>query len=386
MRYLDAYLRKDLKNQMVLLSGPRQCGKTTYSKGLLSEVKKGEYLTWDQVKDRKKIVQQSWSEDLLLLVLDEIHKKAAWKNFLKGVFDTKPKSMHMLVTGSARLEFFQKSGDSMFGRFHSWRLYPFCMAEDPLKLSPAQRFDRLLKQGGFPVPYLADHLDEAQRWRNQRWSLLLREDLRDLEQIKNVLALELLAELLKNHAGGMISYSNLAEDIEVAPKTAKAWIRALEKLYLIFLLTPYVGSMKRSLSKTPKLYFVDPGDLLDLDASADGARIENLVAICLLKRIHFLEDAFGDRLALHYVRDKLGREVDFLITKNRKPVALIEVKKRNQAPDPSLLYYKERLKPEACIQLHSEAKAREEIHQGVRVISAQTFLSQPLDRRNFWQP
>lgn len=382
MRYLAEKLIQDLELHMVLLSGPRQCGKTTLSKGLLKERYEGVYLNWDQIKDRRKIQNQTWSDAAELVILDEVHKKKAWKNFVKGIYDTKPDKLKLLVTGSARLELYRKSGDSMFGRFRSLRLHPFCMAEDPLNLSPERRFERLLERGGFPAPYLQGDSDEVQRWRNQRWSLLLREDLRDLESIKDIQSLELLAELLKSRAAGMLSYANLAEDVEIAPKTVKAWVQALERLYLIFLVTPWSGSIKRALSKTPKVYFMDPGDLLEQDT---GPRIENLVAVNLLKRIHYIEDAYGDRVSLHYIRDKEGRETDFVITLNKKPVALIEVKKSFQDPDPSLIYFGERLRITARIQLHAEAGRKPYVKSGVRVISLQSFLSQPVTARKFWE-
>ena len=381
MRYLDKCIIKDLKTHMVLLSGPRQCGKTTFSKWLLENEDMGEYFNWDQIKDRKKIIKQEWNENSKLLVLDEIHKKKYWKTFLKGIYDTKPKTMQMLVTGSARLELFQKSGDSMFGRFHGWRMHPFCLREDPLRLSLQERFSRMMERGGFPYPYLVKNMDDVHRWRTQRWSLLLREDLRDLERIHDIQKIELLAELLKSCAGNLVSFSNLAEDVEIAPKTAKIWTHVLEKLYLVFMLTPYTGTLKRSLSKTPKIYFMDMGDLVD---QPEGSRIENLVAINLLKRIHYLEDYYGDRVSLHYIRDKEGREVDFVITKNRRVVALIEVKKSFQAPDASLLYFKKRLNPEVAIQLHTEINRSVFVKKGVQMIAVQKFFDQPIHTRKFW--
>jgi hypothetical protein len=382
MRYLDERLLKDLERQMVVLSGPRQCGKTTFSKWVLREKLRGEYLNWDQIKDRKKIQKQEWNEDSQLIVFDEIHKKKNWKTFLKGIFDTKPASMRMLVTGSARLEFFQKSGDSMFGRYQPWRMHPFCMAEDPLELGLQERWNRLLIQGNFPFPYLSNDEDEINRWRRQRWSLLLREDVRDLDLIRDLQALELLAEILKNYAAGLISYSNLAEDVEISPKTAKKWIQALEKLYLIYILPPYAGSMKRALSKTPKIYFMDSADLQSQDI---GVRVENLVMLNLLKRVHFLEDAHGEPLTLHYIRDKEGREVDFLIASKRKPVALIEVKTSFQSPDPSLIYFRDRLNVPFAIQLHTELKQKQTTRMGVKILSAQEFFSTPIATRNFWE-
>jgi len=381
MRYLFENLLKDLKSKMIVLSGPRQCGKTTFSKMILKETK-GEYFNWDQPKDRKKIQAQDWSEDSPLIVFDEIHKKKQWKNFLKGIYDTKPESMQLLVTGSARLELFQKSGDSMFGRFQAWRMHPFCLAEDPLQLPLAERWERLLSHGNFPFPYLSNDRDQINRWRNQRWNLLIKEDLRDLMQVKDIKAMELMAELLKNYAGGMLSYANLAEDVEIGPKTAKSWVQVLEKLYLIYLLTPYSGSLKRALSKTPKVYFLDSGDLSDQPI---GAQVENLVMLNLLKRINFLEDAHGDQLELHYLRDKEEREVDFVITLKRKPVALIEVKTSAQDPDPSLLYFKEKLNINYAIQLHTELNKKAVVKKGVKTLAAPDFFSSPISTRRFWE-
>ncbi len=366
---------------MILLSGARQCGKTTYSKWLINHHDTGVYLNWDQIKDRKKIIQQDWDEDAAIVVLDEIHKKKLWKTFLKGIFDTKKPNMRLLVTGSARMEYFQKSGDSMFGRYRSWRLHPFCMSEDPLHLSLKDRFNRLLERGGFPYPYLAKKPEEVARWRNQHWTLLLREDLRDLESIRNIQSLELMAELLKSHAAGMLSFANLAEDVEISPKTAKTWVSVLEKLYLITRIQPYTGSLKRVLSKTPKIYFFDTGDLIEQPI---GARVENLVAINLIKRLNFIEDAFGDRLGLHYLRDKEGREVDFVITLNRKPVALIEVKTSYQSPDSSLIYFRKKLGSLTAVQLHAEHDRRGITKQGVRILSIHEFFSGPLENRRFW--
>lgn len=382
MRYLDEFLLRDLEKKMVLLSGPRQCGKTTFSKWILKAKLSGEYLNWDQPKDRKTIQKQGWSEDSKLVVLDEVHKKKSWKNFLKGIYDTKPEGMRFLVTGSARLEFFQKSGDSMFGRYLPWRMHPFCAGEDPLGLPIEERWDRLLNHGNFPIPYLSNDAAEIDRWRNQRWSLLLREDLRDLEAVKDIQALELAADLLRDYAAGMLSYSNLAEDVEVAPKTIKRWVHILEKLYLVYLVPPYSRSLKRSISKTPKVYFIDSGDLVE---QSTGQRIENLVMLNLLKRIQFLEDSRGEQLDLHYVRDKEGREVDFLITLKRKPWVLIEVKAADQELSPSLLYFKDRLKTPYAIQLHTNLKKKPIVKNGVRIVSAQEFFSSPVPTPKFWE-
>ncbi len=382
MRYLLQFIQKDIEKRMVLLSGPRQCGKTTLAKAMAREYPASSYLNWDQTKDRKLIVSQAWDQDTEFLVLDEIHKKKLWKNFLKGIFDTKNSHLKILVTGSARLEFFQKAGDSMFGRYNAWRMHPFCLHEDPLKLKAEDKLKRMLQNGSFPVPYLSDDENEVQRWRNQRWQLLLREDLRDLENIQDIQSMELLAEILKNYAAGLVSYVNIAEDVEKSAKTIRKWVKILEKLYLVYLLTPYSLSVKRSISKTPKLYFIDTGDLAE---QPEGVKMENLVAMNLLKRIHFIEDYHGEKISLHYVRDKDKREVDFLIAIGKKPVALIEVKNSVKETSASLIKFKNDLNVKHAIQIHADLNHKPYRANGVWHTSITDFFAKPIEDKSFWE-
>src|SRR3990167_7856368 len=120
---------KDLEKKLVLLVGPRQSGKTWLSKDIARNFAKSVYLNYDQPQDRKIMLEQSWLDSTNLLILDELHKMPTWKNYLKGVFDTKPDSMRILVTGSARLDIFDKLGDSLAGRYFHQRLLPFSLAE-----------------------------------------------------------------------------------------------------------------------------------------------------------------------------------------------------------------------------------------------------------------
>ena len=86
---------------MVVLTGPRQVGKTWLAKALMSEFKTPQYMNFDNVADVKIINSQSWPVKSDLLILDEIHKRPEWKKFVKGVFDTRPKKQSILITGSA---------------------------------------------------------------------------------------------------------------------------------------------------------------------------------------------------------------------------------------------------------------------------------------------
>lgn len=174
-----------------------------------------------------------------MIILDEIHKYRKWKNFLKGLYDEYQNAILLVVTGSARLDLFRKSGDALTGRFYHYRLHPIDVKEAPSfhpELNASERFERILKCGGFPEAYL--NPGDAARLQQDRLDLVLQEDLRDLSRITSLKAFQLLIELLRERVGGTINYSHLAEDLSVSAPTVQSWIHLMEKLYLIFLVTP----------------------------------------------------------------------------------------------------------------------------------------------------
>jgi len=129
-RYQKRAILRDLNKKMVFLAGPRQAGKTTLAKNIAQEFKDSfVYLNYDRLEDRKIIVKEAWLPSTELIILDEIHKMPKWKNYLKGVYDTKSSHQKILVTGSARLEIFNKVGDSLAGRYFLHRLMPLSPAE-----------------------------------------------------------------------------------------------------------------------------------------------------------------------------------------------------------------------------------------------------------------
>lgn len=369
-RLITDLILQDLKSKMVFLGGPRQCGKTYLAKEVLKSLhSEKNYFNWDSYEDRKSILAQKWSKERII-VLDEIHKYPKWKTFVKGIYDTQKEFHNFLITGSARLDVYKRGGDSMLGRYHYWRLHPFTLNEIPPKISLDEAFNRLLRVGGFPEPFLDAGEQTARRWRKERFDLILREDIRDLERIVEIQNISLLVDLLRTRVGSMIVVSNLAQDLQVAPNTIKRWIEILERMYLIFVVKPYTEKLSRAISKPFKVYFFDNADV-DGD---EGAVFENLVATHLLKKINFLEDYEGYRMQLHFIRDKEGREIDFVITKDKKLESLIEAKWSEDDISKNLVYYSERLKPKQSLQLVANLK-REYKKNKIEVLSAKTFLS-----------
>jgi uncharacterized protein len=353
VRHLQPFISEDLKRKMVFVAGPRQCGKTTLAKAILSQ-QQGRYYNWGDDDDRRSILKKNWDDDQQLLVFDELHKFARWKNWIKGVFDTQGEHHQILVTGSARLHVYRRGGDSLLGRYHHWRLHPFTIDERPMDMPLGAAFDRLLAVGGFPEPFLSGNLRAAKRWRRDREDRVLRDDLRELENVQKISPISLLVSSLKERVGSLIVANNLAGDLQVSPTSVKHWLTLLENMYLLFVVPPYTNGVPRAIQKPPKVYFFDNADVI----GSDAVKFKNLVATHLLKWIHFLEDSDGDRYALHHLRDKEGHEVDFVITKNRKLLALIDVHLTAAEPSPSLRYFATRMKPTLSLQIVATAKKR----------------------------
>ena len=353
MRYITPFVLEDLRKKMVFIGGPRQVGKTTLAKAVLSsDFPAGRYLNWDFDEDRQDILRKRWSADNTLLVFDELHKFPKWKRWIKGIYDVSHEAHSLLVTGSARLDAYRRGGDSLMGRYHYWRLHPFTLDEIPKGISPKEAFHRLMTVGGFPEPFLDADERSARRWRRERFDRVLREDVRDLESIRNIQLLGMYLDLLRHRVGGLVTLSNIANDLQISPKTAKSWLEVLERMYLVFSVRPYTKSLPRAVLKPPKVYFFDNGDVL----GDEGARFENLVATSLFKRLHFLEDRDGYRYELRYIRDKEGREVDFVIVKEGELEELIEAKFSDDNISKSLLYYAKRLNPKKATQIVATLK------------------------------
>ena len=380
--------------QMAMLTGPRQVGKTTSSRASAGEHR---YYTWDRQADRRLLTQgaDEVAEDLELatlsgtrqhLVFDEINKYRKWKAFLKGFFDVYGERTRIIVTGSARLGFFRRGGDSLMGRYFLYRMHPLSVAElvrtdvaertfaEPLR-PPAGTIDQLTRFGGFPEPFLKASTRFYNRWRRIRNELLFREDLRDLTQIHEAGQVEVLGELLASQAGQLVNYSTLANTVNVSVDTIRRWIPMLESLFYCFSVRPWFQNVPKSLRKQPKVYLWDWSLVAD-----EGAKRENFVAAHLLKAVHWWTDIGLGDFQLRYLRDKAKREVDFLIIRDGKPWFLVEVKTSGRRGiSPALSYFKQQLGTEHAFQVAFDLDFVERdcfsVAEPVRVPAA-TFLSQ----------
>lgn len=338
-RYLENAVREALKKKMVFVGGPRQVGKTTFALGLLgknADEKHPAYLNWDHPSIPPMLRKAELPAGEPLLLFDEIHKYARWRNLLKGIYDIEKSRRKIIVTGSARLDYYRKGGDSLAGRYRYFRLHPFSLRE--LSRPPSRSdLEALLKFGGFPEPLFAQDEAEHRIWKRDRISRVVREDLRDLEHVREISLVEHLVDLLPSKVGSPLSIKSLREDLQIDHKTAERWLQILENMYVCFRLSPYGSPRVRAVKKERKLYLWDWSSVED-----SGPRFENLVASQLLKYCHWIEDTEGYSMDLRYLRDTEKREVDFVVLRDRKPLFAVECKSGEKAIGSTVRYFAER--------------------------------------------
>lgn len=363
-RYLTPQIRRDLRKKMVFVGGARQVGKTTLAQSLLSSDRG--YLNWDVPEHRERILRGEFPTTKMW-VFDEIHKYRRWRSLLKGVYDRPGQAKQILVTGSARLDLYRHGGDSLQGRYHYLRLHPFTMAE--LGLNTRAGLKKLLTFGGFPEPYLQGSAAEAKRWTREYRTRLIREDVASLERVQDLGRLELLMLRLPDLVGSPLSINSLREDLDVSHKTMSKWLDIYERLYAIFRLRPFGAPKLRAVKKEQKHYHADWTVVPE-----ESLRFENLVAAHLLKWVHWQQDTEGRDMELQYFRDVDGREVDFVVIENRKPILFLECKWKDADVAKGLNYLKKRYPDCDAVQIHAAGKKDYETSLGVRVRPAVEYL------------
>ena len=348
-RSIDLQIRRDLQQKMVLLTGPRQVGKTTLSQQLLAEFPGGQYLNFDVAAHRAVIQAQSWRHSAPLLVLDEIHKMPDWKNWLKGVVDGRAPGQAVLVTGSARMDTFRQTGASLAGRYFRLRLHPVSVREwsEASQVAPLQALTHLLSRGGFPEPVLASTEADAQRWRADYFAGLVREDVLEFSRLHEVNAMRLFAEMLRSRVGSPLSLASIARDLQLSPVTLGRYLDILEALFIVFVVRPWHRNIARATLQAPKVYFYDTGLVL----GDEGLRFENLVACHLLKNVHWQQDTRGAAADLHYIRTKDEAEVDFCLSEGDTLTHLVECKLADAKPHRALARFAAQWPQAQAIQL-----------------------------------
>ncbi len=369
-RYIKDSVEADLATKMVFVGGPRQVGKTTFALSLLDgnqNESSSAYLNWDVPADRDDIIAGRLPSGQARLVFDEIHKYARWRNLMKGLFDKHKSSICFIVTGSAKLDYYRKGGDSLQGRYHYYRLHPFSVTECG---APADRsvMEQLLRFGGFPEPFLKANDRFHRRWLREHSDRVLHEDLRDLEHVREVSMLELLLHHLPACVGSPLSVNSLSKLLQVAHETVERWLDIFDRLYVSYRIPPFGAKRIRAVRKERKLYFWDWSRVEN-----PGARFENMVAGHLLKYCHFIEDTQGYAMELRYIRDTDKREVDFVVLRDGRAEFAVECKSGERAASHACRYFRERTDIPRFYQVHLGGKDFGNAESDTRVLPFAAF-------------
>lgn len=340
--------------EMIFLAGPRQAGKTTLAHTIAESFTNSLYCNWDVAEQRARLLRNpSFFEkmerrdaSLPLVIFDEIHKYRDWKNYLKGMYDQFRSDYRFLISGSGRLDIYQKGGDSLAGRYLLFYLFPFTVAElgaarrsfrefivDPLMVNVEksselhQIWEGLARCSGFPEPFLAGKSTTYTRWSNTYARQLIREDIRDLTDVRSVTAMETLFHLLPSKVGNPLSAAGMARDLQVSPVTVQNWLALFERFFLTFSIAPWTVKIARAVLKERKMYLFDVARIKDA-----GALFENMVALELWRAVASWNDLGLGDFGLHFIKNKEKQEVDFLLTRDHEPFLLVEAKLSEREP------------------------------------------------------
>ena len=393
--YIQIWKELSDEKSMIFLVGPRQSGKTTLATLISQSFKNNLYFNWDIAQNRAELIQNPlFFENIVrkdasipLVVFDEIHKYKDWKNYLKGVYDQFHGTYRFLVSGSGRLDIYQRGGDSLAGRYFQFHLWPFTIAEiggqrrkiDDFLKNPAEivqardpelyeKWNCLSKMSGFPEPYLANRPTTYRRWSSNYSRQIIREDIRDLAAIKFVGDMETLYQLLPSKVGSPLSVSSISSDLKVSYNTIHNWVSIFERFFLIFSIGPWTRKIHRAIRKERKVYLWNSPAIEDL-----GARFENMVALELWRAVTNWNDlGYGD-FSLNFLKNKEKQEVDFLIADGQKPLILIEAKMSDPRPSEALRKYQEMLNVPAVQLIHMENGFRKISNKGQMILVAPAY-------------
>ncbi|MBN2072557.1 MAG: ATP-binding protein [Actinobacteria bacterium] len=387
---------------LILLAGPRQSGKTTFARDIAAkDFRDVIYFNWDIDADKRKLIAdpvffskipKSSISSKPLVILDEIHKYRDWKNYIKGIYDQFEKEYKFLVTGSGRLEYSRKAGDSLAGRYLKFHIFPFTLSElnqqkidfadflkNPLNDfeeyvsgNTADNFGNLWELSGFPEPFIKGKKSFWSAWSLAYGQQIVRNDLTTFADIRNLDLVETLFALIPSRVGSPFSINNIALDLKVAFDTVKNWLLLFDSFYLTFRISPWTKKISRSILKEKKIYLFNYPVIEN-----EAARFENLVALELLRAVEMWKDYGRGNFSLNYLRDKDRQEVDFLITKNDKPLLMAETKLSDDRPSANLISFQDTLNIPAVqlVKKDNVKKIYKNRNNNILVVTAHRWLS-----------
>lgn len=335
---------------VVLVHGPRQCGKTTLAQTMAGYA----YITFDDAVQlaAAKADPVSFVADLPdKVILDEVQRVPELFATLKAAVDRDRRPGRFILTGSANVLLAPKLSDSLAGRMELLRLYPLAQCE--LAGKPGNFIEALFSNGfnsGQSAPRLGTELAERivaggypaalsrsagrrrREWYRAYIETLVQRDVRDLTRISSLDALPRLLQLAAGQTSRLLNVSGLASPFQLSRPTIRDYVTLLERIFLIELLPPWHSNRLSRLIKTPKLHLGDTGlaaSLLGVDGAAlmkDRALLGQLLETFVFQELRRQASWHESAISFHHFRDKDGNEVDIVLEREGRDICGVEIK------------------------------------------------------------
>lgn len=301
----------------VTLTGPRQSGKSTLCRALFPELA---YVNLE-APDIRDFALQDPRAFLAQFpngaVLDEVQRTPDLASYLQPIIDRDAKPGRWVLTGSQNFALLQSLSQSLAGRSAVLNLLPLTQAEIARFEHPPTTLDDIIFRGGYPAIY--DREIEPSDWLSSYTATYIDRDVRTIANVGDLTTFQRFVALCAGRTGQLLNYAGLAADTGISQPTAKAWLSILQASFIVFLLPPWSGNIRKRLVKMPKLHFCDTGLacwLLGLRSANQlrthplrGALVETWVVSELLKQ----QTNVGERGGLYFYRDQNGVEADVVI-------------------------------------------------------------------------
>lgn len=407
MRALKSVKAHCSKPQHTVIIGPRQVGKTTLVKQLADELNKNGDLVYFLTFEDPSILEaiNKHAENIfdytilpnhipagkrMYIIIDEVQYANDPSNFLKLLYDKYSPTLKIIATGSSAFYIDKSFKDSLAGRKKVFEIYPLSFdeflhfkGEDDLILEWEQMigrpsyqglkrnqinvlFDEYLVYGGYPAVVLADNEREKQEMLKELVNSYMKKDALEAG-IREELKFFQLARLLSDQVGNLVNNNELGNTLKMVSSTVENYIYLMQKTFIVKLLSPFHGNVRKELTKMPKVYFNDNGlrnSLLNnfskLNDRADkGELLENYV-YCRLRALYDIDN-------LHFWRTADGNEVDFIFEESLGKGLAYEVKYNDIQFKPSKYTKFVGAYPDFTLKCVSKEKVKEDSIEVIRL-------------------
>ena len=337
---------------VVLIHGPRQCGKTTLAQ-IAGRSRDYAYFSFDEDVTLAAATADpvGFVADLPeRVILDEVQRAPDIFRALKSAVDRRRIPGRFLLTGSANVLLLPALADSLAGRMGILRLHPLAQCElagrrprflqvlfdGAFKVRKGDRLGKALAEriaaGGYPAALARSTPRRRSAWYRDYFETLVQRDVRDLARIASLDALPRLLTLAAGQTARLINISDLASPFQLSRPTIRDYVTLLERVFLLDALPPWHNNRLSRLVKTPKLHVGDTGlacALLGLDAAAlaeDRGTLGQMLETFVFQELRRQASWHGEEIRFHHYRDRDGAEVDLVLERGAGHVAGVEVK------------------------------------------------------------